>query len=243
MVKHKGSISVDELLAQLEKDEEYVRRDTEKSIQRQIETSESVLIEKQILRDLAPLIQRPVSSLADLGRHYAPLSREVVTMLLARLSQVNQNEAIQEALVRCLAAAGVEFNRELLTDLFEKNACESLRWAIANTITEARATGISEWIISAVQDPAYGDARQMLCLALARLIPQRRANEVLISVFDQLPGHVAMGLAESGDLRELEVLRKKRNKYRGWIRKEIDKAVRSISRRRGLVTDATDSVS
>lgn len=103
---------------------------------------------------------------------------------------------------------------------------------------------ITDWLIGVVQDPAYGNARQMLCLAVARLASEPMANDVLVSIFDQLPGHVAMALAKSGGRRELKLLREMRTKYKGWIRKGIDKAVRAIAKRLGPNTlEATNSIS
>jgi hypothetical protein len=97
--------------------------------------------------------------------------------------------------------------------------------AIANTIAEARPTGITDWLLHVVQDPAYGEARQMLPLAVARMVSPQTANDVLLSIYDQLPGHVALSLGESGGERELKFLRDKRDRYKGWIRKEIKPSV------------------
>ena len=115
--------------------------------------------------------------------------------------------------------------------------------AIANTIAEARPKGITDWLLSVVKDPAYGDARQMLTLAVARIASPQIANETLISIYDQLPGHVALALAESGGERELKFLEDKRDRSKGWVRREIEKAVKTIIKRLDTPSQYSDSTS
>ena len=110
-------------------------------------------------------------------------------------------------------------------------------------IAEARPTDVTDWLLSVVNDPAYGDSRQMLTLAVARIASPQTANDVLLSIYDQLPGHVALALAESGGKRELEFLRDKRDRSKGWIRKEINKAVGAIARRLDTPSQYSDSIS
>ena len=160
------------------------------------------------MRDIEKATGNPVTSHAALQN--VPLSVTVVDVLLKWLRQTEQEE-VQTAIVRSLTACGVEFDGAILVELFENTSSESLRWTIANTIAEARPVGIAGWLLRVVPDSSYGEARQMLLLALARLVPATVANKVLWDVFEELPGYAADALAESGDSHALEELRKRRN--------------------------------
>lgn len=219
---------MEDLLKKLSQDEEFVERQKEEDQKRQIQVLQLRLLEEPILRDIEKASANPVTSLAALQN--VPLSVAVVDVLLTWLGQIEQEE-IQAAIVRSLTASGVEFDGAILVELFENSSSDSLRWAIANTIAEARPVGITDSLLRVVPDSSYGDARQMLLLALARLVPATCANKVLWDVFDELPGHAADALAESGDSHALEELRKRRNSYKGWVRNRIDRAIRFITRK------------
>jgi len=237
-----NTITAAELLARLSRDPEYRDREARQAREEALNVARSQKLAAPILRDLSAIGVTP-SSLDRLAHEYAPLSDDVVKVLLNWIPRATDPD-IQESLIRPLGATGVSFNGEPLIEAFENTRSEGLRWAIANTIAEARPMGITDWLLGAVQDPAYGDDRQMLALAVARLASPKIANDVLTSIFDQLPGHVAMALAESGGTRELKLLREKRKQHKGWIRKEIDKAVRTIAKRLGSPTvEVTNSIS
>ena len=205
MKKHKRAIAVEDLLKELGQDEEFLQREKEKDQNRQFEVLQLRLLEEPILRDIERATGNTITSLAALPLQNAPLSAAVVDILLKWLRQVEQEE-IQEAIVRSLAVSGVEFDGAILVELFENTSSDLFRWAIANTIAEARPAGITDWLLRVVSDSRYGDARQMLLLAVARLAPTSVANKVLWEVFDELPGHAADGLAESGDIHALTEL-------------------------------------
>jgi hypothetical protein len=240
MVRDK-TITAAELLARLNRNPKYREREVNRAREEALNVARSQKLGAPILQDLGAIGVTP-SSLDRLAHEYAPFSEDVVKVLLNWIPRAMDPD-IQESLIRSLGAAAVRFDGRPLIEAFENTRSDGLRWAIANTIAEARPTGLTNWLVGAVQDPSYGDARQMLCLAVARLASLQVANDVLVAVFDQLPGHVAMALAESGGKRELKFLRENRTRYKGWIRKEIDKAVRLIAKRLGSITEVTDSIS
>lgn len=240
MAKDK-SMTAAELLAELRGDPEFVAREGRQAQEEALNVARFQTLAAPILRDLSAIGVTP-SSLDRLAHEYAPLPADVVEVLLDWIPRATDPN-LQESLIRPLGAAGVRFNGKSLIEAFENTQSELLRWAIANTIAEARPSGVTDWLVGVVQDPAYGDARQMLCLAVARIAPQI-ANDILVSIFDQLPGHVAMALGESGGRREVGLLREKRDKYGGWIRNEIDRAVRVIAKRlASTMSEVTDSIS
>lgn len=241
MVKNK-TMTAAELMAKLSRDPEFVAREKSLAQEQASNVARFQTLALPILQDLKAIEVTP-TSLDRLAHEYAPLSADVVEVLMNWIPRTT-DRYVQESLIRSLAATGVRFNGKPLIEVFENTGSKGLRWAICNTIAESRPEGVTEWIIRVVQDPAYGDARQMLCLAVARLASEQTANDVLVSIFDQLPGHVAMALAESGGRRELRLLREVRTKYKGWIKKEIDKAVRAIAKRLGPnILEVSDSIS
>ncbi len=231
-----------ELLAKLNQNPEFVAREARRAREEASNVARFESLAAPILQDLRALGVSP-SSLDRLAHEYAPLSTDIVKVLLKWIPRI-ADDYLQESIIRSLGATRARFDGKPLIEAFENSQSEGLRWAIANTIAEARPTGVVDWLIGVIQDQDYRDARQMLLLALARLAPKQIANDILSSVFDQFPGHAALALAESGGPRELALLRAKRSKYKGWIKKEIDKAVRSIAKRLiSIPYEASESIS
>jgi hypothetical protein len=129
---------------------------------------------------------------------YAPLSPQIVQVLLKWLPRVEPDRC-KGPLIGALGTAGEPFDGRPLVECFERDKYDSLlRWPIANTMALARPFGITEWLIGAVKNPLFGTARQMLVLALARLAPPETSLPILVSLLDELPGHVANALEEVG---------------------------------------------
>lgn len=228
-MKKKQSLTAAEFVAQLQQDPEYVRQQEAHQQELAALAERRAELLEPVLADLARA-GYSTSALDDLVRQYAPLPENVSTILLGWLPRI-EDPFVQEQLVRALAA-GRRFDGRALVALFERTDSALLRWAIANTIAQARPEGVVEWLRTAVVNRALGDARQMLPLALARLDEPVVANAILREVFDELPGHVALAWAESGGVAELNLLRNKRNVApKDWVRKEIDKAIRAIELR------------
>jgi len=68
----------------------------------------------------------------------------------------------------------------------------------------------------------------MLALAVARHAPRDQALSALENVFDELPGHAAIALAEIGGPEQAALLRTKLEQATGWVADEIRKAMRKI---------------
>ncbi len=132
---------------------------------------------------------------------------------------------------RALGAAREEFDAGPLVHLFERSDSPTLRWAIANTLAETRPAGLRDWLIRALQDRHYGKAREMLALAAARTNPPEVVNRVLVRLLDELPGHAALALAETGGPRELDALRRAYAGATGWEREQIGRTINMIERR------------
>jgi hypothetical protein len=232
MVKKKSWVTAEELAAELEQDTEFLQRKAEQELRRrQLEARNRELVAPI----LAELDRNDVKALTieDLTRRYAPLSEEIVQVLLKWLPRV-EDEKAKEQLIRAVASAREPFDGRPLMNLFDSTESEVLQWTIANTVAEARPSGIEDRVIEAAMNPASGRAREMLALAVARLIPRERAKPVLTALFEEFPGHVAMSWAEIGGTEELAILEGKRENTRGWVKKEMERAIESI-RNRGVL--------
>src|SRR6266850_2642509 len=169
-MKKKRPMTAKEFAAQLKADSTY-----QATLKQQAENAARIRkVETTLMKGLSSKGYN-AASLDELVRTYAPLCREIADALVESLHEVSDTN-VREAIVRALGAVREQFNVRPLADLFERADSATLRWAIANTLAEARPTTLSDWIISAVQNPQYGKAREMLALAAARTNPPEVAN-------------------------------------------------------------------
>jgi hypothetical protein len=184
-----------------------------------------------------------VSRLDDL-RATGPLDAKTVVAILDLLAESRAegatsvaNRGFQELLVRTLTVAEKAFPGDELIRIFEDTQDDALRWAIANTLATGKAIAPHGWLIDRALDITLRSAREMLVLALASQVPAARAVPVLRSLFEALPGHVAIALGSIGGPREREFLISHRSDaHRVWVRREIEKAIKRIERRRKMAT-------
>lgn len=230
MTKKRDWMTAGELLARLDQDPEYQQRMAEQEQARLAHVAGMRTALDPILDDLRD-VGIVVEEWNEVVSHYAPLSEPVVTALLRWLPRV-QDAQVQEAIVRALAAAPtVRFDGRALAQLFESTESEALRWAIGNTLSCTNPAGVEEWVQYAVQNRAFGKSREMLAIALARLVPADIANPMLLSLLGELPIHAAMGLALSGTPNELGALEAARDQTKGSTKKYIAKSICAIQRR------------
>lgn len=220
-----------EFMAELQVDAEFRRKAKERERKSAAKEMAYKMSEQPILRSLAA-VGADVLDLMELPTY--GVSREVATVLVEGLPRA-EDEWLQETIVRVLAAAREPFEGQALVDLFERTDSETLKWTIANTLAEARPSGISDWVVDAMRDRASGKAREMLAIALARLVPPSIAIPVLVGAFDEYPGHVAMALGEVAGPSERELLERAMAGAKGWTHKEIKKAIRAITKRSSSV--------
>lgn len=228
MTKRKAKSAAD-FLTELNADPDYVAS-------RDIQEGARALREAQIRSASQPLLEElmaagyPLTSLAELLTRYAPLPAAIVDILLDRLAEM-QDPAVQEQIVRALGASAVPIPAEQLIMLFRTTESNGLRYAIANTMAQAEVQGAGAWLLEAVRNPGFGVARQMLALAVARRAPRVLANPILVGLLDDLPGHAALALAESGEQQEVRALEVKYPTASGWEKQEIGRAISVIRRR------------
>jgi hypothetical protein len=229
-MKKKRDRTAAELMAELKSDPKRVEAERVREEARRIRAAELDAISEPILESLR-VAGYPVDSIYYIARTYAPLPKGVVDVLLAALSTVDEVR-VQEGIVRALGASHIRYDGKILTDLFEATEDDALRWAIANTFSIGKMRGVGAWILDAVQRKDYGTSRQMLPLAAVRHNTPELANPILVALLSDMPGHVAMGLAESGGESELVALRAQYEIAEGWERKAIGQAIGVIERRK-----------
>lgn len=228
-MSEKAKKTAAELMAELGSDLEYRRSQAEREKAREETHAEYASLEAPILERLQA-VGAEAESLPDLVARHAPLRPEIVQILLEALARAS-NERLQDAIVRALGAAQEPFPGDELMRLFDATSSDGLRWSIANTLAEARPAIDERWLIERLTNPRQGKAREMLALALARIAPPQTAIPVLRDLVKDLPGHVAMALAEVGGPAEADLLRDQLPAAKTWLRKEIEKAIRKIERR------------
>jgi hypothetical protein len=97
----------------------------------------------------------------------------------------------------------------------------------------AHPTGLAEWVVRAVANPASGKARETLAIATARLTTREEAIRTLAPLLDEHPVSVAQAFAQCGGAAEAALLEDRLEHAKGWKRKEIGKAIRAIRKRVG----------
>jgi hypothetical protein len=225
VARKKGSLTAEEFGRQLASNAEYQARLAAQAARaREIEKRVQPVLDD--LRELGFV----ASSLAEFVRAYAPLPTEASAALLKHLRAAD-DDSLREPIVRALGGAGEGFDPTALRDLFEATTSEGLRWAIANTMAELRPLLLRDWLGRALMTVRYGKAREMLAVAVGRTLPAAEACHLLMEVYDQLPGHVAMALAECGGAAEAAFLRTRQPASAGWVKKEIDGAIKMIEKR------------
>lgn len=242
IVKYKHPMTAAELLARLDKDPDYQRRKAEKQQRRAIRNARLSEALHPVLVDLAG-VGVEAESIHEMVKRYAPLPPHVVEVLLKWLPRV-EPDRFKGPLISALGAADKPFDGRPLVHCFERDKYDSLlRWPIANTMALARPFGISEWLETAVTNPLFGNARQMLVLALARLAPRETSLPILVPLLDELPGHVASALAEVGGATELKELQARaRTVDKDWEREAIADAIRTIAKRLGDSGNSAEAI-
>lgn len=220
-----------EFAAQLQQDPEYLANRAEHEKRK----TDVEAAERQVLEYLASQ-GFVAASFADLLQRYSPIEADLADALVNSLGPVSCTSVI-DSVVRALGAVRCEFDPSRLIELFEKTNSESIRWAIANTLAEARPQSAGQWILRSLNQSGYGKAREMLALAAARTNSPAVVNPELVTLLDELPGHAAVALSESGTTDELPALERAYARSSGWTRDELGRAL-AVIRARSRNTNA-----
>ena len=218
-----------DFMAELQADPQFQRQQAEKD--RKLAEREAAVA--AVVRPIMDDLQNAgitAESIEDMTQRYAPLAPQIVQVLLGWLPRV-QDDRVKESLIRSLGAAGEPFDGKPLVECFSHDSSDTLRWPIANTMAETRPLGVADWLAEAVKNRSFGNARGMLAVTLARVSPPETSLPVLMSVLDELPGHVATAIGEVGGVAELNALQSRVGDVQGWEKAEFLKAIRKIQSR------------
>ena len=224
-----------EFLAELNADPEYVKRRTKQEDERVLREAEIALMTRPLLHELRT-DGYPLTTIGELLPRYAPLPDKIVQILLSWLPKLSDVH-VKEHLIRALAAPAQPFDGGALVRAFEETDSKELQYAVANTLAEARATGVTEWVLRTTARPEVGRPRELLALAAARLAGED-ANPILLGLLEELPAHAALALTESGAEPELRALEARYATAEGWVKQQIG---RSISVIRGRIAGGRKS--
>ncbi|MEO5800673.1 MAG: hypothetical protein ABIS00_14630 [Gemmatimonadales bacterium] len=172
----------------------------------------------------------PLTSINDIVTTYPRLPLGLSAVLMELLPSVSELGNL-DMLVRSLGASHSSIDPTPLISLFEETGSDAIRLTIANTFAESRPRLAAAWILKSLQEPRYGRSREMLHLAAARTSAPADVNPVLVAMLKEMPGHAAMGLAESGTAEEIPALQAAAQELKGWRRTEIERAIKKIVKR------------
>jgi hypothetical protein len=159
MSKERG-VPANELLAKLNADPEFQRRQAEKERKRQERQNAFDRLIEPCLNELRShgFIGE---SIRDIVKTYSPLPDAAVTILLSSLPALSEPR-VAEAVVRALAAAGQPFDGRPLVRCFESTNDEEVKWAIINTVACARPHSIDAWLSEVRKSPYWDNVYRKL---------------------------------------------------------------------------------
>jgi hypothetical protein len=213
-----------ELMAELERDPEYVARIKAQQEQRSRAMEQSLRDARPILLDLASAGFH-VDTVADLFNRKMNYER-AIPILLSWLPRIS-DPAVKEDVIRALTVRWAKGVAALpLVQEFRRASSEAMRWAIANALSVVADDTVFDDIVQLVRDIRNGKSREMLTLALGNMTnPQ--AVSVLTDLLndEQVVGHaiMALGMLKAKDARpSIEKLARHPKK---WIRKEVQRTL------------------
>lgn len=172
MSKASQSITAAELMARLQADPEWVRKNAEREASQRaaVEKLRSELRPEQepLLHDLG-IAGYELSSVWDLVNLGSPY-RAAIPVLLAHLASA-QHPVLRNGIARALAVQEAEgIAAGPVIDALKVEKDPEVRWALANTLTIVAAKNNASQIAALVESPEYADVRERLQQALKNAI-------------------------------------------------------------------------
>lgn len=189
--------------------------------------------EEPILADLSA-VGYEVGSLADL-RDSGVRYREAVPVLVGWLGRVSDRKT-KEQIVRALSVPWAKpFATEPLIREFTElttavDPTGSLRWATGNALWVVFDDDHFDAVAELAGDRRYGEARQMVVLALAKS-KKPEAVDVLLSLVEDsdVDGHAVQALAKLKAPAARTAFDSKLDDRRAWVRNQARKGLKSLS--------------
>jgi HEAT repeats len=219
--------SAAELMAELQKDPEYVARMRQREQQQRSNVENYSRIAEPILKELGARGYR-VNTIGELVQGKAEY-RSAVPILLHWLPRITDPQ-VKEDIVRTLSVPWAKPTAAPgLIDEFRKADNAELRWAIANGLAVIADDSVFEDLVRLVQDKGLGKAREMLALALGDM-QDPRAVVVLMGLLEdeQVVGHAIMALGKLKAHAARARLKELTGHPTEWVRKEAKKALAGV---------------
>ena len=220
-------ITAGELAEQLERDPQYRARMAEVARRRQAIVDRNIQDARPLLAQLAAQgfeIRMP----ADLFNRRLNYRAAIPTLLewLPRISNPDVKTDVAMALsVKWAKPAAIP----VLVKEFERAEDDLLRWAIANALEVVADDSAFSAIAAWATDSRYGDARQMLVLALGHMTDPA-AFDVLVRLLNDetVAGHAVIAMGNLRDPRAKSAVEPFLTDQKKWIRDAARKAIKKI---------------
>lgn len=152
--------TAEELMTELNKNPEFLRRRAAKDKRRKEREEEFAQLERPVVERMRAIGFEAIS-ITDAIKKYSPLPDKLVELLLDSIRQSSVVKLL-EWLIRALAAARRPFNGQALIECYDKFNDIELRWVILNTIACAKPHSIDNWIQNASRDPYVAETLEKL---------------------------------------------------------------------------------
>ena len=219
--------SAAELMAELQRDPEYVARMRQRDQQQRANIENYSRIAGPVLKELGARGYR-VNTIGELIQGKTEY-RSAVPILLHWLPRISDPQ-VKEDIVRTLSVPWAKPTAApTLIEEFRKADNVELRWAIANGLAVVADDSVFEDLVRLVQDKGLGKTREMLALALGNM-QNPRAVVVLMDLLEdeQVVGHAVMALGKLKAPAARARLKELTGHPADWVRKEATKALASV---------------
>jgi HEAT repeat protein len=227
----RSSVTAGDLLADLEQDPEYQRRQVEVQRQQQQNIEEYLTAAAPVLQDLAQAGVHVDRISADqlIQQDY----KAAIPILLRWLQRVD-NLRIKEAIVRSLSVPWAKPTAApALVDAFRQAPDDppGLKQAIGNALSIVADDSVFQDIVALARDKRHGQARVMVVEALANM-RDPRAVDVLCELLadEEVAAHAVVTLGKLKAARARPQIEPFLNHSEGWVRKEAKRALAKIDK-------------
>jgi PBS lyase HEAT-like repeat len=235
--RKKRTVTVEEFMAENNRDPEFLARVAEREKKRQDRIREIKMVSAPVVQDLrdAGYEVDSIEGLIDLYQRYRAPYNDAVPLLISWLPRVT-NTDVKEIITRVLCVPWAKEAAPTLIQEF-RSASETsagktfLKWDIGNTLSVVADDNVFDDIVDLVLDKRHGRDREMLALALANM-QDERAVDVLIQLLDDddLVGHSIAALRKLKAKKAEPYVEKHLSHPRTWVRNEAKKALKVFRR-------------
>jgi HEAT repeat protein len=230
-VTRRKPITAAELETQLNQDPAYLARIAARDElfqelrQRCAAASAPVLAE---LRALGYQVQ-DIGDLVSSGSRYD----SAVPVLIEWLPKVEE-PSVKEEIARTLSVPwGKSAVPVLLEEFRRPSLTPGVRWAIGNALFVVAGDSVRDELVALARDPSFGDARQMVVMALGKMKTNTAAVvDVLVGLLgdEQVTGHAVIALGKLKDRRAHDAVAALETHPKAWVRAEVKKALARMDR-------------